>query len=220
MPALLKTHKKQIYDQIKKDYNLDPELFEVEDTENCFRLRYKELEFEFILPKQSYEEFLCEYTRFAPSFPRYQTSETKTLDYVCQYNFSGWLYGSVIKYLEEEKLDDPWAKPSIEEHAFDDTRFTPVEREVVKAQLDKVEEKILEMGSSEEVALQLKKFATELAEIKEELKTLKKKNWTRQFIGWGAQLVSYVGAHEPEKIEEIKSLINKFFEQFNQRLIS
>lgn len=221
--AIQKPERKKILDTII-EVGLNPTEFEERrSSPQSLKIVYKNsgLYFQFEMRPSSYNEFLYYYTCYTPDRKRVENNRKYLLIDHLLFEFKNWLIGHVKQYKSVQEMPDPWLVfTENSELSFSNTVFNQEKIKLIEPKLDEVKFRIENLNLEKSLQDQLNKFAAELSEIKTELKTLKKKSWIRQFIGWGFQLTNFATSHAPDKVEEIKQIINDFFDQFNQQLIA
>jgi hypothetical protein len=219
---ILPSHKIEIEKAILNS-NLKKSDFIRQEDETSLTLtpRQSQIFFKFSIKEDGYHVFNCQFKVFSPKSETTNKDVNYNIHDIIKYFFNHWLKDHAKVFLENVDVKDPWESPSENaDLSFSNAKFDDKKIKQLGPKIDIIKFQIENLNLERSLQDQLNKFANELTEIKEELKNLKRKNWVRQFIGWGFQLTTFASNHAPEKLQEIKEIINVFFDQFNQDLIA
>jgi hypothetical protein len=186
-------------------------------------LDYKDLSFTFLLLKDSYYEFCYSFNRFTPTFQLIEHMQDTPFESVLR-AFARWLTHDLTPYMNEETAQDPWQTLKEETNFISNLNsnenFTPSEIKHGESVLNHLAERIEAVEAKPEIQRQLKQFAEDIREIKEDLKKLKKKKWSWQAVGIIFQIINFAKGLEQESFIKIKEAISDFFGQFTRDLIA
>jgi hypothetical protein len=202
-----------------KAAGLNPVDFDKKEKETTVRLALKRdprLYFTFIRSHNSFGNYIYGHTSYTPKRDYVDYGQANSVNFFEALKvFDSWLKEVVFVFLKQQEIPDPWQQIRADNSLlFSDQVFDKETIASLSPKIDEVKYKIQNLNLDPSIQEQLTKFANELTEIKEELKSLKTKSWLRQMTGWAIQLLSFISDKVPaEQVDAVKKIIQEFFDQ-------
>jgi hypothetical protein len=217
MPVLLNSVKTQIVNCIQLN-GLNPLDFKRNQYKDSYVLAYKDSNLWF--------QISLDESRMKHEFIAFPSLQRQTITLMngstIMPSFESWVKDSIAVYQREQDIGDPFValeqKHFIQQPGvFDQNKFNSDEVKAIEPAINDLD---IKLDGIQSLTDEIKEFRRELNEMKEELKNSKKKDWRMKMAGWSIQLFTLFQEHAPEHLDNIKSIVQEFFDQFNRPLIS